>query len=168
MGKLGKRNKIVHIAFTKEELEEIDNNNDCSTRSEFIRLAIEEKIRKIKNPNIYNGIGIGTINQELLEKLLKSQERQEKRLKIIEERNTTLEQINEILKSMKPSFEKKEVERYKVSIDKILDEHNGKYNIKKLMEETKLHNDLYNVLAAFSEEYKINSKKEVERLDKSD
>lgn len=120
-----KRDKTVHIAFSKSELTNIDKyrKESNSTRSNFIRNAIYEKIRRIDNPNIFNNIGLGPINQELLEKLINNQEKQEKLNKIIEQKLKVIDQIYANLSLLEKSKENGELARNEQIVIELLKEH---------------------------------------------
>ena len=140
-----KRDKIVHIAFTENELKEIDKYRKefNTTRSNFIRNAITEKIRRIKNPNIYNGIG--SINKEVLEKLLKNQEKQENYSKIISKKLEILGQIQTNLSLLRE--ERKNLVKEEQIIIKLLKDHE-KLKPLKIIELSKLpSNIVYDVIS---------------------
>ena len=140
-----KRDKTVHIAFTENELEEIDKYRKefNTTRSNFIRNAITEKIRSIKNPNIYNGIG--SINQELLEKLLRNQEKQENYSKIISKKVEILDKILANLTLLRE--ERKNLVKEEQIIIKLLKDHK-KLKPLKIIELSKLpSNIVYDVIS---------------------
>ncbi len=140
-----KRDKIVHIAFTENEIKEIDKYRKefNTTRSNFIRNAITEKIRSIKNPNIYNGIG--SINKEILEKLLRNQEKQENYSKIISKKVETLDKILVNLALLKE--ERKNLVKEEQIIIKLLKDHE-KLKPLKLIELSELpSNVVYDVIS---------------------
>ena len=140
-----KRNKIVHIAFTENELKEIDKYRKefNTTRSNFIRNAITEKIRRIKNPNIYNGIG--SINKEVLDKLLRNQEKQENYSKIISKKLEILGQIRTNLSLLRE--ERKNLVKEEQIIIKLLKDHE-KLKPLKIIELSKLpSNIIYDVIS---------------------
>ena len=142
-----KRDKFVHIAFTENELKEIDKYRKefNTTRSNFIRNAIIEKIRRIKNPNIYNEIGLGSINQKLLEKLLRNQERQEKYSKIISKKVEVLDKILTNLALLRE--ERKNLVKEEQIIINLLKDHK-KLKPLKLIELSKLpSNIVYDVIS---------------------
>lgn len=140
-----KRDKMVHIAFTENELKEIDKYRKefNTTRSNFIRNAITEKIRSIKNPNIYNGIG--SINKEILEKLLRNQEKQENYSKIISKKVEILDKILVNLALLKE--ERKNLIKEEQIIIKLLKDHE-KLKPLKLIELSELpSNIVYDVIS---------------------
>jgi len=140
-----KRDRMVHIAFTENELKEIDEyrREFNTTRSSFIRNAITEKIRIIKNPNIH--IGIGSINQELLEKLFINQEKQEKYHKIISKKVEILDKILVNLSLLRE--ERKNLVKEEQIIIKLLRDHE-KLKPLKIIELTKLPiNIIYDVIS---------------------
>lgn len=161
-----KRDKVVHIAFSENELNNIDKycKDSNSTRSNFIRNSIYEKIRRIDNPNIFNGIGLGPINQELLEKLINNQEKQEKLNKIIEEKLNVIDQIYENLSILEKEKENGELARNEQIVIEILKEHKHLKPLK-LMKLSGLPSyRIYDVISN-SKLFKINVNGEVELID---
>jgi len=51
-----KRTKLIHLAFSPNEIQEIDKHvkQANTSRTEFIRQAIQDKIMKIKNPEMFD------------------------------------------------------------------------------------------------------------------
>ncbi len=106
------RTKMVHIAFTEGEKEEIKQcaKNDNMTVSEFIRISIRDKMRRENNPNLFSS---GNMNPELITNLLENQKKQIEYQKELMVKVETLSLINdsvEMLKSMvnRPELEEKE------------------------------------------------------------
>jgi len=102
---MDKKYKYLHIAFVPEELEELDTFINAQvpkiTRSEFIREAVRDKIRKINNPEIFlerHGNFSEALLKKMTEDLAKSNKRQElilERMKKFESIEKTLELIQE-------------------------------------------------------------------------
>ncbi len=161
-----KRDKVVHIAFSESELKNIDNyrKKSNSTRSNFIRNSIYGKIRRIDNPNIFNNIGLGPINKELLEKLINNQEKQEKLNKIIEEKLKVIDQIYENLSILEKEKENGELATNEQIVIELLKEHKHLKPMK-LMKLSRLPSyRIYDVISN-SKLFKINVSGEVELID---
>ena len=125
------RNKIVHIAFTQHEKEEIKDfaADSNMTASEFIRDAIREKIKRIKNPEIMNQGSI-QFNPEILlkiskdtQKLVELNEEKEKRENAINNILETSEAIQEEYKRLKEKGLMADLEKETMKIRKLLGGH---------------------------------------------
>lgn len=121
------RNKTIHIAFSEREINEIDKHCmhgtlKITTRTEFIRQAIFDKIRNIENPEV------NTINNpknyvqviDFLKDITKKLEHQEKVNRIIEQKLTTINGIKNGYKSLKELISDKTIkENLKLKTEKI-------------------------------------------------
>ena len=97
-----KRDKIRHIAFTKSEIERIETYRKNSTQSQFIRLAVDEKINRIKAPELFKeSINIG-FDKEFLKETLKDVIKEEIPVDLIFERMDIFSEIMNTLKDIKP------------------------------------------------------------------
>jgi len=94
-----KRDKIKHIAFTEIEVQKIkDYAKDYGmTSSEFIRQAINDKIRLIENPEVFNTVS----NPDFSNQMIKSQELILEEMKLMKKKFTTINGIKNGYKSLK-------------------------------------------------------------------
>lgn len=110
------RNKIKHIAFTRSEVEIIKDHSQAGgmTQSEFIRQAVNEKINKIRNPELVKPIfnQIDSISPDLIDKLIKHTNdtvkkqgdtisKQEKMIKNLIERMDVVSNMIKVLEQIK-------------------------------------------------------------------
>jgi len=111
------RNKTIHIAFSENEISQIDkyckhDKIKLTSRTEFIRQAIFDKIRRIENPEDYNLISkkfdVDQIT-EFLKEIKTTTEQQKdilKRLEIVDQIQTNFKVLKNIAKE--PEIEKNE------------------------------------------------------------
>lgn len=102
------RDKMVHIAFTATEKESYKQHakDAGETLSNFIRLAIEDKIRVIENPNMYKDL---SSSEEQLREIKKLQEKQIQMQELLMERLKVVNGINETMEALKPFISKEEI-----------------------------------------------------------
>lgn len=115
------RDKMVHIAFTHHEKEEIKQLADDSsmTASEFIRDAIREKIKRIKNPELMNKSSI-QFNPEILLKISKDTQ---KLLEIEGEKKKRDEAMNNIIETSEAIQEEYKRLKEKCIMSDLTNEH---------------------------------------------
>ncbi len=128
-----KRTNLVHLAFSENELKDIDKyrgkTSAHTTRTSFIRDAINEKIMRIENPEKFGRV---SSNEEQLKEIKELQLKQLKLSKAIEERLSIVNGINETFKALKQSISKEEIAEYCKTIISMLKVHK-KVKIQKLM-----------------------------------
>ena len=111
------RKKTIHIAFSENEITQIDkyckyDEIKLTSRTEFIRQAIFEKIRRIENPEDNNPISKKFDGDQISEflKEIKSSNKQQKeilkRLLIVDQIQTNFKMLKNIVKE--PEIEKNE------------------------------------------------------------
>jgi len=95
-----KRDKIKHIAFTESEADKIKDYSKQygMTSSEFIRQAINDKIRNIENPELTTS---SVSNHNFSNQVIKSQELILEELKLLKQKFTTINGIKKGYKSLK-------------------------------------------------------------------
>ncbi|MFW9879769.1 MAG: ribbon-helix-helix protein, CopG family [Candidatus Thorarchaeota archaeon] len=159
------REKIIHIAVTEEKKEKLIKlvKKSNTTISEFIRQAIDDKIRRIENPNTYTS----EMNLEVnyLERILEKQKSLEKRNELILERLDTYNQIVNTLTLLKPKvnnlYLKEKMEKIKDTLkvygelkpNALIEKTN---NIKNGIKIDK--NDIKDILAYYNETFSITMK----------
>ena len=145
------RNKTIHLAFSENELNEIDKHvgKNSTTRTAFIRDAIWRKITLKTSEQSTSQFSDS--NSDLIFEYLEEIKKDIKRMNITKE----IQGIFSTLKMM--SGENKASKNMEI-VDKVLKEHDGKLKITKLMSETGLNGLVYDVLAYYPEKYKINPK----------
>lgn len=115
-----KRTKLIHLAFSPNELKEIDVNvkKANTSRTEFIRQAIQDKIMKIENPALFNSaLNIDNSNFDEFLKEIKTSNKQQK---IILEKLSIVKQIQDNFTLLKTIAKEPEIlQNEKVIIDLI-------------------------------------------------
>jgi len=149
------KDEMVHFAYTREEKEKLENfaKNKNVSISEFIRLAIEEKIRRIENPELAT---TGINNTKILRELLKNQKLLDEKNSLIVERLDTYNQIINTLELLKPRvnniYLKEKMEKMKT----VLKAYNGELKPKKLEELTGFDgNTIKEILAYYNDIFTI-------------
>ena len=157
------RNKIVHIAFTQHEKEEIKDfaSDSNMTASEFIRDAIREKIKRIKNPEIMNQGSI-QFNPELLlkiskdtQKLVELNEEKEKRENAIKNILETSEAIQEEYKRLKEKGLMADLEKETIKIRKLLEGHKS-LSRQQISDMTKIESNKVAIIITNKKFFKLN------------
>ncbi len=157
------RNKIVHIAFTQHEKKEIKDFAEDSnmTSSEFIRDAIREKIKRIKNPEIMNQ-GSFQINPELLlkiskdtRKLVELNEEKEKRENAINNVLETSDAIQEEYNKLKEKGLMADLKKETMIIRKLLEGHKS-LSPKQISDMTKIVSNKVAIIITNKEFFKLN------------
>ncbi|MBA7700214.1 hypothetical protein ES703_108923 [subsurface metagenome] len=111
------RNKTIHIAFSENEISQIDkyckhDKIKLTSRTEFIRQAIFDKIRRIENPEVYNHTNkkfdVDQISEFLKEIKASNEQQQEilRRLIIVDQIQTNFKVLKNMAKQ--PEMEKNE------------------------------------------------------------
>ena len=95
-----KRDKVKHIAFTESEADKIKDyaKHYGMTSSEFIRQAINDKIRNIENPELTTS---SVSNPDLSNQVIKNQELILEEMKLMKQKFTTINGIKNGYKSLK-------------------------------------------------------------------
>ena len=152
-----KRDKRIHIAFNESELEEIDKyrKESKTTRSNFIRQAIFEKIRRIENPEINIG-NMENIN-DLMTQLLNGQKKQQEVNKLIMERATTGKDLKNSFNALKGLVKNANGKIKRMKIINLLKAH-GSLRINKLIELSGFSKETIYELIADQEIFSINLK----------
>ncbi len=145
------RKKTIHIAFSENEVSQIDkyckhDKIKVTSRTEFIRQAIFDKIRRIENPEAYNQINkkfdIDQIS-EFLKEIKTSNDQQKEILKRLE----IVDQIQNNFKVLKNMANQPEIEKNEKLIIALLIEHK-KLKPLKIMKESRLSsNKVYDVIS---------------------
>ena len=121
------RNKTIHIAFSENEVSQIDkyckhDKIKLTSRTEFIRQAIFDKIRRIENPEVNNHISkkfdVDQIS-EFLKEIKSSNEQQ----KAILKRLIIVDQIQSNFKVLKNMAKQPEIEKNEKQIIELLTKH---------------------------------------------
>lgn len=121
------RNKTIHIAFSENEITQIDkycklNDIKLTTRTAFIREAIFDNIRRIKNPKDYSPIG-QKFDGEQISEFLKEIKTSNKQQKEILNRLVIVDQIQTNFKVLKNMAKEPEIEKNEKLIVVLLTEH---------------------------------------------
>lgn len=121
------RNKTIHMAFSENEVSQIDkyckqDKIKLTSRTEFIRQAIFDKIRRIENPESYNHISkkfdVDQIS-EFLKEIKSSNEQQKEILK----RLIVVDKIQSNFKVLKEMAKQPELEENENLLINLLTEH---------------------------------------------
>ena len=121
------RNKTIHIAFSENEVSQIDkyckhDKIKLTSRTEFIRQAIFDKIRRIENPEVNNQISkkfdVDQIS-EFLKEIKSSNDQQKEILK----RLIIVDQIQSNFKVLKDMAKQPELEANEKIVIDLLTEH---------------------------------------------
>ena len=145
------RNKTIHIAFSENEITQIDkycNLDDVklTTRTAFIREAIFDKIRRIKNPKDYNQI-TKQFDGEQISEFLKEIKTSNKQQKEILNRLVIVDQIQTNFKMLKNIAKEPEIEKNEKRIIALLTKHK-KLKPLKIMELSELSSHkIYDVIS---------------------
>lgn len=141
------RDKLVHLAFSENEIIEIDkfvDEGNYPTRTEFIRQAIFDKINRIENPDLFmtKTTNNGKIS-EFLEEVRANNEQQKKILKKL----GILNEIQQTLGILKNLTKRPEIEKNKKIIIELLKKHKHLKPLK-IMELSKLaSHEVYDVIS---------------------
>ena len=114
-----KRDKIRHIAFTESETNKIKDyaKQYGMTSSEFIRQAINDKIRNIEHPELTTS---SVSNPDLSNQVIKNQELILEEMKLMKQKFTTINGIKNGYKSLKELISDKTLkENLKLKAEKI-------------------------------------------------
>jgi len=116
------KDKIIHIAFSKEEKEQIKkySKESNTTLSEFIRQAVYDKILRIENPSKFGNVS------SFEDQFKEIKELQLKQIKLEElnlERIKNLNGIKESLIELKPLVNEKELKNNSQAIFSLLKFH---------------------------------------------
>jgi len=109
------RNRLVHIAFSEEEINKIDIfvEKALTTRTDFIRQAIFDKIRLIEHPELETGEQLSQAKLEEIEKntrlMLELQQQYSEQAKIVNEINKSLSLLQEYSLQERVDSEKENV-----------------------------------------------------------
>jgi len=117
-----KRDKLIHLAFSQNELEDIDKHvkQANTSRTEFIRQAIQDKIMKINNPELFNVVNSNTSDfSEFLREIKTSNKQQ----KIILEKLSIVKQIQDNFSLLKSMSKQPEIDLNEKIIIKLIREH---------------------------------------------
>ena len=117
-----KRDKLIHLAFSSNELEDIDKHvkQANTSRTEFIRQAIQDKIMKINNPELFNVVNSNTSDfSEFLREIKTSNKQQ----KIILEKLSIVKQIQDNFSLLKSMSKQPEIDLNEKIIIKLIREH---------------------------------------------
>ena len=121
------RNKTIHMAFSENQVSQIDkyckqDKIKLTSRTEFIRQAIFDKIRRIENPESYNHISkkfdVDQIS-EFLKEIKSSNEQQKEILK----RLIVVDKIQSNFKVLKEMAKQPELEENENLLINLLTEH---------------------------------------------
>jgi len=105
------RNKIVHIAFTESEKEKYKKyaKESNETLSNFIRLAIEDKVRIIENPEKYQDI---SYSEETLREIKETQKKQLELQQELISRINDMKVLKDTFNALKPLVNSEEIKKY--------------------------------------------------------
>ena len=121
------RSKTIHIAFSENEVSQIDkyckhDKVKLTSRTEFIRQALFDKIRRIENPEVYNQIS-KSFDVDQISEFLKEIKASNEQQKAILKRLIIVDQIQTNFKVLKEMGKQPEIEvNEKIVID-LLTEH---------------------------------------------
>ena len=121
------RSKTIHIAFSENEVSQIDkyckhDKIKLTSRTEFIRQALFDKIRRIENPEVYNQIS-KSFDVDQIPEFLKEIKASNEQQKAILKRLIIVDQIQSNFKVLKDMGKQPEIEvNEKIVID-LLTEH---------------------------------------------
>ena len=121
------RKKTIHIAFSENEITQIDkyckhDEIKLTSRTEFIRQAIFEKIRRIENPEDNNPIS-KKFDGDQISEFLKEIKSSNKQQKEILKRLLIVDQIQNNFKMLKNIVKEPEIEKNEKLIIVLLTEH---------------------------------------------
>lgn len=111
-----KRKKLVHLAFSENELNEIDKIRKQlkTTRTEFIRQAINDKIMRIENPEAFKEIVTIDVDNKQLKEILEMTSESSEKIDILLEKFDTINKIKNTLSTLnlminRPALQEKEL-----------------------------------------------------------
>ena len=145
------RNKTIHVAFSENEISQIDNycKHDkikLTSRTEFIRQAIFDKIRRIEEPELYNSISkkfdVDQIS-EILKEIKSSNDQQKEILK----RLIIVDQIQSNFKVLKDMAKQPELEANEKIVIDLLIEHKKLKPLKIMKLSGLSSNKIYDVIS---------------------
>jgi len=121
------RNKTIHIAFSENEISQIDklckhDEIKLTSRTEFIRQAIFDKIRKIENPEDNNRIS-KKFDADQISEFLKEIKTSNEQQKEILNRLIIVDQIQTNFKVLKNMAKQPEIEKNEKLVIELLTEH---------------------------------------------
>lgn len=121
------RSKTIHIAFSENEVSQIDkyckhDKIKLTSRTEFIRQAIFDKIRRIENQELYNPIS-KQFDGDQISEFLKEIKTSNKQQKSILKRLIIVDQIQTNFKVLKEMAKQPEIEVNEKIIIALLIEH---------------------------------------------
>lgn len=124
--KKDKRTNLVHIAFSENELKLIDQYKEESsntTRTDFIREAVNEKIRRIENPDLFiEKINVGIDNEQLKEILGMATENKEK-IDLLLNNVKIFNQIQNTLNTLSSRINRPELKEKELKVIELLREY---------------------------------------------
>ena len=155
------RNKSVHLAFSENEIADLDKYREKTTRTQFIRQALNDKYIRIEHPEMFGGGSSSSNNENVLELLNKINISNDDIKKFL--KTTLVKEINKTLKVLKTMVNEPIVEKNKEIVINILKEH-GKLRVPKLMELSNLRNhEFYDVISDDSL-FSLSPKNEIEYI----
>jgi len=121
------RSKTIHIAFSENEVSQIDkyckhDKIKLTSRTEFIRQAIFDKIRRIENPEVNNHIS-KKFDVEQISEFLKEIKSSNDQQKEILKRLIIVDQIQSNFKVLKDMAKQPEMEKNEKLVIDLLTEH---------------------------------------------
>ncbi|HEC40052.1 hypothetical protein LCGC14_1175000 [marine sediment metagenome] len=154
------RDKIVHIAFSEDEKNEIKDFADISgtTSSEWIRQSIRERIRRIKNPESnqsqYSPELLKKISADT-QKILELQREKENRIEIYENLLETSEAIQDEYKRLKEKGLMADLSEEQEIIKKLLTGHKS-LTPKQISDMTKIESNKVSFIITNRDFFKLN------------
>ena len=121
------RSKTIHIAFSENEVSQIDkyckhDNIKLTSRTEFIRQAIFDKIRRIENPEVNNHMS-KKFDVDQISEFLKEIKSSNDQQKAILKRLIIVDQIQSNFKVLKDMAKQPEMEKNEKLVIDLLTEH---------------------------------------------
>ena len=118
-----KRDKLIHLAFSQNELEDIDKHvkQANTSRTEFIRQCIQDKIMKIENPELFSTAS--NVNTSDFSEFLKEIKTSNQQQKIILEKLSIVKQIQDNFSLLKSMSKQPEIDLNEKIIIKLIREH---------------------------------------------
>lgn len=146
----------------KQEIKDFVEEEDFPSMSEFCRQAIEDKMRRIRNPELSSEGGIdASVLAKISQSLQKNTERIMKLQELEVRRDKTLEGIRDSLGLLREMSSKEELEEEIEQVTNLLKAH-GALSPKEIMDKTQLGlNQVYTIIA-LSNELKTNSRGKVD------
>ena len=150
------RNKRIPILVTEIEKNEIEKAaKDANTKtSEFVRQAVFEKIRHIKNPELYNA-GIQTFGPEIIAQMMGNQKKTLELQELLLEKTKIFDDMSKTLQLIHKYSSKQELGFERETIVNLFKAHKS-LSIKDIVEKTDYDKDIVFQIVSDETKFKLN------------